>query len=86
MHTVKSQFIPTIAGSWACASKEQRIWTQCFKFEAIQRQELTSKIDEFSTFLGKLAYQLIFNDLIEEGQNLESEMEVQMCLLPKYLR
>ena len=43
--------------------------TQCFKFETIQRQELLSKIDEFSTFLGKLAYQLIFNDLIEEGHN-----------------
>ena len=36
----------------------------CFKFEAIQRQELPSKVDDFSTFLGKLAYQLIFNDLI----------------------
>ena len=27
----------------------------CFKFEAIQRQELPSKIDDFSAFLGKLA-------------------------------
>ena len=36
-----------------------------FKFQAVQRQELPSKIDDFSTFLGKLAYQLIFNDLID---------------------
>ena len=60
----------------------------CFKFEAIQRQELPSKNDDFSAFLGNLAYQLIFNDLIEvkSGITSESEMEVQVCLLPKYLR
>ena len=47
-----------------------------FKFEAVQRQELTSKIDDFSTFLGKLAYQLIFNDLIEEGHLIREHDEV----------
>ena len=54
-----------------------------FKLEAIQRQELPSKIDDFSAFHGKLAYQIIE---LKSGITSESEMEVQVCLLPKYLR
>ena len=56
----------------------------CFKFEAIQRQELPSKIDDFSTFLGKLAYQLIFNNLIEEGHLLrERDGSVASLVVPE---